>query len=102
VPYGSEVHEKLFQILLQRFDIDVPAGLLRVLTHDSVHTERRLRELRELGLDIGTSNSSGIDMYRLKSLNIDTSFIPRIVYNNAQRKKHIFLPENELKSILGL
>ncbi|MEU4293827.1 hypothetical protein AB0E63_36885 [Kribbella sp. NPDC026596] len=101
VPYGSRVHEKLFQILLQRFDTEVPAGLLRIPTRDSVHSERRLRELRELGLDISPSKSSGVDTYRLRSLRLDFSLIPRIVYNNAQKKKHALMPKAKLKKALG-
>lgn len=81
VPYGSRVHEELFTILLQRQGIPVQAALLRVVTGDSVHTERRVRELRELGLDIHTSKESGYDYYTLGSLNINTSFVPAIVAN---------------------
>lgn len=101
VPYGSRVHEKLFQILLQRFDEEVPAGLLRIPTRDSVHSERRLRELRELGLDIAPSSSSGVDTYRLRSLDLDLSMLPRIVYNNARKKKHALMRELDLRAVLG-
>lgn len=101
IPYGSKVHEKLFQILLQRFDTDVPSSLLRVLTRDSVHTERRLRELRELGLDIRPGVLSGVGSYRLCSLGVDTTLIPTMIYNVAQRKEHRYLAEDELLRILG-
>ncbi|WP_327636127.1 hypothetical protein OHB24_39770 [Kribbella sp. NBC_00482] len=100
VPYGSKVHEKLFHILLQRFDTEVPAGLLRVPTRDSVHTERRVRELRELGLDIDTKKHSGIDTYRLCSLNLDFSLIPKIIFNTARDKKHSLISRAELEKIL--
>lgn len=81
VPYGSRVHQELFAILLQRQGTPVQAALLRVVTGDSVHTERRVRELRELGLDIQTSKDSGYDHYTLGGLNIDTNFIPAIIAN---------------------
>jgi len=85
VPYGSRVHEELFAILLQRQGIPVQAALLRVVTGDSVHTERRVRELRELGLDVQTSKESGYDYYTLGSLNVDMSFVPVIVANLIKR-----------------
>jgi hypothetical protein len=81
LPYGSRVHEELFMLLLQRQGTPVQAALLRVVTGDSVHTEQRVRELRELGLDIQTSKESGYDTYTLSSLDIDHSFIPKIVAN---------------------
>jgi hypothetical protein len=87
VPYGSRVHEELFAILLQRQGIPVQAALLRVVTGDSVHTERRVRELRELGLDVQTSKESGYDYYTLGSLNVDMSFVPVIVANQLARPR---------------
>jgi hypothetical protein len=85
IPYGSRVHEELFSILLQRQGTPVQAALLRVVTGDSVHTERRVRELRELGLDVQTSKDSGYDYYTLGSLDVDTSFAPVIVANLIKR-----------------
>ncbi|MFI2606523.1 hypothetical protein [Kitasatospora sp. NPDC018619] len=87
VPYGSRTHEELFSMLLQRQGKPVEAALLRVVTKDSVHTERRTRELRELGLDIVTGHEGGIDVYTLKSLALDTSLIPTIIKNNLRDKK---------------
>ncbi|WP_035851048.1 hypothetical protein [Kitasatospora azatica] len=87
VPYGSRTHEELFTILLQHFGQPVSAALLRVVTRDSVHTERRTRELRELGLDIETGKESGVDVYTLRSLALDTGMIPTIIRNNLRDKK---------------
>ncbi|MGW2147396.1 hypothetical protein ACWCOT_24045 [Nonomuraea bangladeshensis] len=102
VPYGSSVHEKLFLTLLQRQGNEVPASLLRIVTADSVHTERRIRELRELGLDIVTAKASGSDTYKLDSLEIDLSVLPTIIYNTASSKKHRLMPESELKDLLEI
>ena len=85
VPYGSRVHGELFAVLLQRQGSPVEADLLRVITGDSVHTERRVRELRELGLDIQTTKHSGYDHYTLGSLNVDASMIPSIIANLIRR-----------------
>ncbi|MEV5576628.1 hypothetical protein AB0L06_41925 [Spirillospora sp. NPDC052269] len=102
VPYGSPLYEKLFLILLQRQGSEVPADLLRLVTQDSVHTERRVRELRELGLDIRTRKVAGANTYRLDSLDLDISFIPRIIVNTARDKQYRFMAEAELKEILGI
>ncbi|GAA3419973.1 hypothetical protein [Streptosporangium vulgare] len=98
VPYGSRVHEELFTLLLQRRGTPVQADLLRVVTGDSVHTERRIREFRELGLDIHSSNENGHDVYMLGSLNIDTTFIPTIVRNIIKKDKR--LSEADRKALL--
>lgn len=100
VPYGSSVHEQLFTLLLQRQGQPVQADLLRIVTADSVHTERRVRELRELGLDIRSSEESGQNLYTLGSLAIDTSFIPSIVRNIV--KKDSGLTARDRQSLIGL
>ncbi|MGW4792643.1 hypothetical protein ACWEPC_09555 [Nonomuraea sp. NPDC004297] len=98
VPYGSRVHEELFTLLLQRRGIPVQADLLRAVTADSVHTERRIRELRELGLDIHSSNENGHDLYTLGSLAIDTSFVPTIVGNIIKKDKR--MPDSRRQDLL--
>ena len=98
VPYGSRAHKELFAILLQRQGTPVQAALLRVVTGDSVHTERRLRELRELGLDVQNSKESGYDYYTLGSLNIDTSFVPSIVANRIKKARG--LPAAQKQTLL--
>ncbi|MGY0464510.1 hypothetical protein ACW14Y_30300 [Kitasatospora sp. cg17-2] len=87
VPYGSRTHEELFSMLLRRLGRPVSAALLRVVTRDSVHAERRTRELRELGLDIVTGHEGGSDVYTLRSLELNTSLIPKIITNNLRDKK---------------
>lgn len=89
VPYGSRTHAELFSLLYQFQGNPVAASLLRVITADSVHTERRMRELRELGLDIQAAKSSGGDVYILHSLAIDESYLASIVMNNIKRDKKI-------------
>lgn len=86
VPYGSRVHEQLFTLLLMRSPEPVTAALLRVVTADSVHAERRTRELRELGLQIKTVKSGGSETYALESLELDPAMIPTIIKNNIRSK----------------
>jgi hypothetical protein len=100
VPYGSRLHEELFSILLQRRNEEVEAGLLRVISADSVHTERRVRELRELGINITNRKGNGTDYYVLRSLDIDHGMIKSIIKNTAKRKRHQHMPEEKLLSIL--
>ncbi|MFE7562383.1 hypothetical protein [Kitasatospora sp. NPDC057500] len=101
VPYGSRTHEELFAMLLQRIGQPVSAALLRVVTGDSVHTERRTRELRELGLDIANSHEGGNDVYTLRSLELDTSLIPKIIINNLRSKKAPVHEQRAIAAVLG-
>lgn len=89
VPYGSRTHTELFSLLYQHQGSPVSAGKLRVITADSVHTERRMRELRELGLDIQAAKSLGGDVYVLRSLGVDDSYLESIVVNNIKRDKKL-------------
>jgi hypothetical protein len=95
VPYASRVHEELFTILLNHQGSSVPAMMLRIISADSVHTERRMRELRELGLDIAARKAQGVDVYTLQSLEIDLGFLPSIVKNLINQDKGLSKPERE-------
>ncbi|GAB4584297.1 hypothetical protein [Nocardia sp. IFM 10818] len=99
VPYNSHVHEQLFALLYQRIGEAVDAELLRIVTADSVHTERRTRELRELGLDIAATKIDEINVYTLRSLEIDYSLSQNIVKNNI--RKHRELPVGERDRLLS-
>ncbi|MER6380705.1 hypothetical protein ABT274_12070 [Streptomyces sp. NPDC001127] len=101
VPYGSRTHEELFSVLLQRRGEPVEASVLRIITADSVHTERRMRELRELGLDIQAAKAQGVDVYTLRSLELDPGMIPSIVRNLIRQDKRLSKPaQDELISLL--
>ncbi|MFF9200814.1 hypothetical protein ACF1AE_03105 [Streptomyces sp. NPDC014986] len=102
VPYGSRVHEELFTILLDHQGSAVPAMMLRIISADSVHTERRMRELRELGLDINAGKAQGVDVYTLHSLEIDLGLLPSIPKNLINQDKGLTKVEKEtLISRLG-
>ena len=79
VLYGSKVHKILFMILLQNLGKRVDSDRLRLATSDDVHTERRTRELRELGLNITTSKEDGSQFYTLVDLEIDFSKVPELI-----------------------
>jgi hypothetical protein len=102
VPYGSTTHQQLFCILLDRRGGPVPADYLRIVTGDAVHAERRVRELRELGLDVVATKSSGDDTYSLASADVDLGVVPTIVGNNIRANKKIPDAERrELQDVLG-
>lgn len=102
IPYKSSVHMALFAILLERIEEPVESALLRVATEDSVHTERRMRELRELGFDINPIEIRGTDFYMLGSLDIDETKVPAIVKNNIRKDKGISMETRQaLHNILS-
>ena len=69
-PY-SGVHPALLEYLAARPSTDVPALELRLLTGDQVHTERRLRELRDLGFELTWRKVGEEFTYRLERLEPD-------------------------------
>ncbi|MGY1709128.1 hypothetical protein ACI8AC_06410 [Geodermatophilus sp. SYSU D00758] len=102
VPYGSATHKQLFCILLDRRGGPVSADYLRIVTADAVHAERRVRELRELGLDVVATKSSGDDTYSLASADVDLGVVPTLVGNNIRANKKIPDAERrELQDIVG-
>jgi len=101
LPYGGAEYERLFALLLN-YRGAVPSSLLRALRGDSVHTERRVRELRELGLNIVTRQEGGQDVYELSNLTLDISLIPVIITNNIINKGRRVIDENERSRLIAL
>ncbi|MFF3393103.1 hypothetical protein ACFYW1_19525 [Streptomyces sp. NPDC002669] len=97
-PYSGKTHENLFSLLQENLTQPVPAAMLRIATGDNVHTERRARELRELGLDLNWYEIEEISVYELRSLKLDFDMIPAIVRNNTRRTKAF--SEGEKRRIL--
>ena len=79
VPYAyGGVHPVLLGYLIAHVGAWVPASHLRVLTGDQVHTERRVRELRDVGFDIvWESGGRQVTNYRLVSPEPDIDFAAR-------------------------
>ncbi|MEU7028678.1 hypothetical protein AB0A60_18550 [Streptomyces sp. NPDC046275] len=84
-PYGSSVHEVLFMLLMRDMGSPVDNALLRTSTQDSIHTERRTRELRELGLSIESSEKDSIQYYTLVGLELDPTVVPGLVAKNIRK-----------------
>ncbi|KQO97674.1 hypothetical protein [Leifsonia sp. Leaf264] len=63
--YGR-THALLYAYLCARQGEEVSVDELRVLTGDAIHTERRTRELRGLGLRIDAYSNGGLSIYLLR------------------------------------
>ncbi|MEU0564753.1 hypothetical protein ABZ297_05035 [Nonomuraea sp. NPDC005983] len=100
IPYNSRTHQELFSLLAERLGQAVPGDYLRVVTADAVHAERRVRELRELGLPVVSAKMAETDTYSLRSVEIDKSYIHSIVTNTVKANRSI--PEAEKKHLLSL
>lgn len=79
--YGG-VRNALFSYLLMHEGRPVPGNRLRVLTMDQVHTERRVRELRDLGLEIRAERVGGDNQYTLNM----TAFAPDVGARHQVRR----------------
>ncbi|MBV7246898.1 hypothetical protein [Streptomyces sp. MW-W600-10] len=97
-PYSGKTHEYLFSLLQKNLAQPVQAAMLRIVTADNVHTERRARELRELGLDVHWYDIEEISVYELRSLDIDFEMIPAIIRNNVRKSKS--MPKDQKQLIL--
>ncbi|MFE2315506.1 hypothetical protein ACFXC8_20485 [Streptomyces sp. NPDC059441] len=98
VPYGSKVHELLFMILLRNLGKPVDSARLRLATRDNTHTERRARELRELGFNIAPSEVDGSQHYTLVDLEIDWTKVPELIVKEIKKSKS--LTEAEKRSLI--
>lgn len=63
----GKAHRRLLGALMSRVGEPVSVIELRMLTGDAIHTERRTRELRQLGFTIDAVRASGLDSYMLTS-----------------------------------
>jgi hypothetical protein len=61
----ATVHALLLEYLISHIGQPVPTSRLRLLVGDQVHTERRLRELRDLGFGLTWKRVAGEDQYVL-------------------------------------
>lgn len=66
-------HARLLAYLCRSTGSEVSGAELRMLTGDAVHTERRARELRDLGFDLEARHTGGADVYILRSEMPNTS-----------------------------
>lgn len=72
------IHPILLEYLSQHVGKPVRSSKLRVLTGDQTHTERRVRDLRDLGFAVDWKKTSGEDQYELRHLEPDLDKAARL------------------------
>jgi hypothetical protein len=95
VPYGTKANEELFAVLHQEIGSPVDSARLRTINADDIHTERRIRELRELGLDVIPSKVNGNQYYVLGSLDLDSDRIRELPVKAIRNTKSLSKAEKE-------
>jgi hypothetical protein len=97
--YG-DVHARLYAYLARFEGRDVPSRALRVVAGDVANTERRIRELRDLGLAIHSRHSGGERVYVLESRKPD---FRHATAATAKRNVHAarHLPESHRAELLA-
>lgn len=94
VPYDTVANQDLFGLLYEHMGKPVETTILRAINADDIHTERRIRELRELGLRIDSVKHDGVGCYLLTSLNLDPDQTKALVIK-AIRKPSVLKAEQE-------
>lgn len=95
VPYGTKANEELFAVLHREIGSPVDNARLRTINADDIHTERRIRELRELGLDITSSAVDGRRHYTLGSLGLDGTKLRELVVKAIGKSKALSKKEKD-------
>jgi hypothetical protein len=85
----TSVQPILLQYLAQHAGTPVRSSKLRVLTGDQIHTERRVRDLRDLGFDVEWKKVSDDDQYLLLSTepDLDAAALLQVRKNIRDDKK---------------
>jgi HNH endonuclease len=86
VPAYGGVHPRLLAYLATHVGQDVQAARLRVLTGEQIHTERRVREFRDLGLKLSWRGSGDNVIYRLASVQPDLDYAARFALEHNIKK----------------
>lgn len=96
----TSVQTILLQYLAQHVGNPVRSSKLRILTADQIHTERRVRDLRELGFEVEWKKAADEDQYVLKSVdaNLDAAAALQVRKNIRNDKK---LAKQEKEGLLS-
>ena len=99
----TSVHPILLQYLSQHLGNPVRSSKLRILTADQIHTERRVRDLRELGFDVEWKKVSDEDQYVLASIepDLDKAAAVQVRKNIRKDKKFDKTEKERLLRLLG-
>jgi hypothetical protein len=98
----TSVQPILLQYLAQHVGEPVRSSKLRILTGDQIHTERRVRDLRDLGFEVEWKNVADEDQYVLKSVepDLDAAAILQVRKNIREDKKLVKQERDRLLSSL--
>jgi hypothetical protein len=92
----KSVQPILLQYLAQHAGNPVRSSKLRILTSDQTHTERRVRDLRDLGFQVDWKKVSDEDQYVLKSIEPDLAAAATLqVRKNVKEDKKLARGEKE-------
>jgi hypothetical protein len=99
----TSVQPILLEYLAQHAGNPVRSSKLRILTGDQIHTERRVRDLRELGFDVEWKKVSDDDQYVLSTVEADIGRAAAIqLRKNIRDDKKIAKAERDsLLAVLG-
>ena len=99
----KSVQPILLEYLAQHVGNPVRSSKLRVLTGDQIHTERRVRDLRDLGFDVEWKKVSDDDQYMLTTIepNLDRAAALQIRKNIRDDKKMAKSEKDRLLAIFG-
>ena len=99
----KSVQPILLQYLAQHVGNPVRSSKLRVLTADQIHTERRVRDLRDLGFHVEWKKVADDDQYVLKSVepDLDAASMLQVRKNIRDDKKLARVEKDRLLSLLG-
>jgi hypothetical protein len=92
-------HAHIYALLFLNQGEPVTADRIRILTADAVHTERRIRELRALGLTIDAVQLGALDAYVLRSKEPDVNAAAKEQVKHNLKSKSV--QEEERKKLLA-
>ncbi|MEV5162848.1 hypothetical protein [Streptomyces sp. NPDC053728] len=98
VPYDTVANQDLFGLLYEHIGKPVETTVLRAINADDIHTERRIRELRELGLRIDSVKRDGVGCYLLTSLDLDPDQTKALVMKAIKKPS---VPEAEQEKLIA-
>jgi hypothetical protein len=83
-------HPDIYALLASKVGEPIPGWRIRLLSGDKIHTERRTRELRDLGLEIEVNERDDESTYCLVSLDADLRYGAAFqLRENALRSKKL-------------
>lgn len=98
--YGA-VHQRIYNYLSARVGQEVTGEELRVLTGDAVHTERRARELRDVGIPMLAEVRNGRNAYILNATEPDYDLGAWLqASRNLRDSKSMAAPDRERMLVL--